>query len=124
MVLKAMKLLASSLACTDCARGEAACAAPGADLSHDPSIACITMRGTASGDFQDAPLNATQKLAVGMSSSRILTSDPVKCAGSCEMRLSTAAPDVERPAKLFCASFTSSSWSTAPAPASTMRGAV
>ena len=82
------------------------------------------MRGTASGLFHEAPLNATQKLTVGMSSSRIRTSDPVKCAGSAVMSSSTDAPAVLSPPNALVASLTSSSWSTAPDPTSTMRGAV
>ena len=93
-------------------------------MSHDPSSACITISGTDSASFHAAPWNASARCVARASSSRMRTSEPVNTAGDAAHSEAAVTESLRSPVNAAPASLHSASWSTAPAPTSTMRGAV
>lgn len=86
-----------------------------------PSMVCMTMSGMESGSDQEAPLNAMAMQHSVASGKRSCTYEPVNLAGSLASseRTEVVASSSGMAPNASDASFTSSSWLTAPAAART-----
>lgn len=121
-VLKLINEVASWCLCTKLESFDPRCGALPIARSQFPIIACVTKAVKYCGSFQETPSTAIAMCAVGIVSSRILTSLPIK-SGLAPRGVPTAiglALGFKSP-KCFSASLTSSSCGMPPAPTRTIR---